>query len=246
MYIYILKCPVTGDVRYVGKARNLKPRLRQHIHEAKSGGRSHKCAWIRKVLADGHRPIIEVDRKLLDGECWKAAEVERIAHYKALGCKLTNSTDGGDGEGPLPDHVREGLSQGTKNYFSAPEARQRHSAMMKRLCSDPEWLAERTAAVKATRSTPEWKAKQSALSKALWADPAYRAKMKAGRSALYSDPEYRRKISEANRKAYADPELRSRKSEQARAAWAQPEIRERQLEAMREATHRRTKDGKNG
>jgi hypothetical protein len=176
MYIYILKCPFTGEVRYVGKAKSLKPRLRQHIHEAQRGDRSHKCAWIRKVLRNGGRPVIETDRQLDADECWKQVERERIAFYKAQGCRLTNSTDGGDGEGPLPDDIRAELSRRSKEYFASPEARRRQSEMMKRLCSNPEWLAERTAAQRALRGTPEWKAAQSARSKALWADPEYRAK----------------------------------------------------------------------
>jgi hypothetical protein len=244
MYIYVLKCPSSGDVRYVGKANSLRARLRQHIHEANCGGRSHKCAWIRKVLRGGRRPIIAIDRRIPPGECWKAAERERISFYRAQGCRLTNSTDGGDGEGPVSDDVRAEFSRRSREYFSDPEARQRQSEMMKRLCSDPEWLAERTAAVKATRSTPEWRAEQSRRSKALWDDPAYRAKMKAGRMHLYSDPDFRRRLSEANKRVHSDPEVRRMRSEKAKAAWARPDVRERQLKAMRTAVAQ--KDAKVG
>src|SRR5688572_5293479 len=103
-FIYVLRCPFSGDVRYVGKGDSLKARLRQHIYEAKTANiKSHKCDWIRSVLKKGGRPIIQVDEMVLDGACWKEAEQRRIAHYQANGCKLTNGTIGGDGNGPITE-----------------------------------------------------------------------------------------------------------------------------------------------
>jgi hypothetical protein len=97
--IYVLKCPRTGEVRYVGKtATELRERLRCHLVDARNG-KSEKCNWIRSLVTSGLWPIIEVDAVIPDGADWKAIEIERIAFYKAKGCKLTNETDGGDDPG---------------------------------------------------------------------------------------------------------------------------------------------------
>jgi hypothetical protein len=239
MYIYVLKCPFTGEVRYVGKATNTKARLRQHINEAKTESRNlHKCRWIQKVIRQGGRPIIEVDVELKPGDDWKVVERERIAFYRAQGCRLMNVTEGGDGGGAFPEETLKELSQRASLRFGSPEGRKRQSETMKRLCSDPEWLAERTRSQKAARATPEYKAALSARSKAMWEDPDFRARWSASRAKTLADPDFQQRLSAAVRRAQADPKVRQKIADKARAAWARPDVRERQIKAMRAAAIR--------
>ena len=77
-------------VRYIGKTtQSLKRRLDAHICDAKSKRyKHHNCNWIQSLLKDNVLPIIEELDSIIcymnnKDECW--------------GFKLTNSTDGGDG-----------------------------------------------------------------------------------------------------------------------------------------------------
>lgn len=243
IYIYVLKCPFTGAVRYVGKGTSLKARLRQHISEARIGKvKSHKCDWIRSTLRRGARPIMEIDEIVPDSESWKEAEQRRIAHYWAAGCDLTNGTDGGDTSVPLTEDGRRELSARASARFGTPEGPLKQAAVMRQLCADPDFVAARAAAAKESRSTPEYKAALSARSEAQWQDPVYRERMKK-RAELNADPAFRAKLSAPVTKAQSDPEFRKMKAEMAREAWERPDVRERQIAALRVA---RGLDGRDG
>ena len=93
------------NIRYVGKTvQTLKKRLSGHIHDAKTAKMSNYCYnhnwnWIAKVLSEGSNVIIEeVDSlEINDFEDWKWLEKYWISQFKTWGFKLTNLTDGGDG-----------------------------------------------------------------------------------------------------------------------------------------------------
>lgn len=91
--IYVLRDPRDGAIRYVGWTKHAKIRLKKHIW---CKDRSHKQHWINSVIADGKRPLMEI---IEDGSGPGFAEAERrwIAHYRSIGCPLTNGTDGGEG-----------------------------------------------------------------------------------------------------------------------------------------------------
>jgi hypothetical protein len=49
--IYKLIDPITNEIRYVGKTKNvLSKRYNEHIYRAKQGHDSHVYCWIRKLL----------------------------------------------------------------------------------------------------------------------------------------------------------------------------------------------------
>lgn len=220
-FIYVLRCPFSREVRYVGKGDNLKSRLRQHVYEARGTDiKTHKCDWIRSVLQRGAKPIIEVDEIVLDGACWKEAEQRRIAYYQALGCDLTNGTTGGDGNGPINEEARAKLAKLASERFGSAQARVKQSETMKSLCADTDWLAARTETQRKVRGTREWSDAQSERSKALWRDPDKRERMTEARRRLSADPDYRARISESNKRAHSCPEFRRRKSEQMKEIWA--------------------------
>jgi|ERR1041385_2382855 hypothetical protein len=97
--IYALADPVTGDVRYIGRCflRRVHERYHGHLTDARLlRDRSHKTNWIRKLLQNGHKPLME----LL--ECTSAELVDErerawIAGFRNLGNRMTNSCDGGKG-----------------------------------------------------------------------------------------------------------------------------------------------------
>lgn len=93
-YIYTLS-DTNGNIRYVGKSINPFKRIYGHISESRIR-RSHKGSWIKIMLENNLRPIIEVvdTVPLLE---WKYWEKYWISQFKSWGFKLTNSTIGGDG-----------------------------------------------------------------------------------------------------------------------------------------------------
>lgn len=230
--IYVLRCPQSGAVRYVGKAADPKARLRQHLHEARQGQKSHKHDWIRSVLRLGLKPLLEVD-VWCDEAAWKDVERARISHWRASGADLTNYTDGGDGATDLSSEKRLEISARMKRIRGTPEARAQAADMMLRCCSDPDWVRARADSAKAARSTPEYKARASERSKARWRDPEYVARMKAARQEVISRPEYRERLSASTKKAMADPGRKAQLAESVKAAWANPEMRARRVAAIK-------------
>lgn len=94
--IYVLKDPITNEIRYVGKANNVKNRFYKHIQCSKNDTNLHKKNWINKLRRLGYKPIIEViDETTMDA--WKDLEKFYIRKYLESGHNLLNFTDGGDG-----------------------------------------------------------------------------------------------------------------------------------------------------
>jgi len=97
-YIYILKDPTTNKIRYVGKSNNPKSRYSKHIKDSeKHKCNSHKENWIRKLLRENKKPILEIVESV-NYDKWKEKEREWIFNLKKQGVELTNSTEGGDSE----------------------------------------------------------------------------------------------------------------------------------------------------
>jgi hypothetical protein len=96
--IYALKCPRTLNVRYIGFTRcGIERRLLWHICEARRGGSFPRCRWIRKLLAAGTVPIVEI-LEIVTAETWQARERYWIAEFGGPGKpgKLLNCTLGGE------------------------------------------------------------------------------------------------------------------------------------------------------
>ena len=96
-YIYVLKCPVTFEIRYVGKANNPKRRYYSHMNLTKTSS-SHKKNWIKQLKDANLRPILEVVAEVPISN-WQEYEKYYIKYYKELGCNLTNLGVGGEGLG---------------------------------------------------------------------------------------------------------------------------------------------------
>lgn len=91
-YIYTLTDPITNKIRYIGKANNIKARLRGHLS---CKAKSRKNNWIKSLKNSGFTPIIEVLDEVSLSE-WEFWERHYISLFKSWGFSLTNSTDGGE------------------------------------------------------------------------------------------------------------------------------------------------------
>ena len=91
-YIYVLKCPDTLAVRYVGQSVHPKTRHTQHLAEVKV---TYKTNWINKLRNLGKKPVSEVI------DCTSKNNItERedfwIDFYRSQGSRLTNAAPGND------------------------------------------------------------------------------------------------------------------------------------------------------
>jgi hypothetical protein len=93
-YIYgLYEIGKEDEIRYIGKSDNPKKRLRDHRN---SKDNSYKSCWIKSVLKSGGDIGIKII-KVVDKNKWKECEIETIKEYNQI-YKLTNLTNGGDGE----------------------------------------------------------------------------------------------------------------------------------------------------
>ncbi len=145
--LYYLTDPRTGALRYIGKtSKSLRARLSSHLAEARyREASSYRLKWLRCLLAQGLKPSIhELDEVEGDG-C--PAEISFIGIARALGCKLVNNTDGGDG---------------ASGAVVGEETRALMRAAQERLWADEEHRVMMRAARVGRKATAETKAKMSA------------------------------------------------------------------------------------
>lgn len=114
--VYAWKHPQTGEIRYVGKAKDLDDRLKHYRHKVHS---PHLRSWMESLRRDGLEPALMI---LEECKGW-LSQRERwwIAHGRACGWKLINKTDGGDGGAGMTDDVRAVLSEKSKAKWQDPE-----------------------------------------------------------------------------------------------------------------------------
>lgn len=127
--IYVLKDPDTLEIRYVGKADNLKKRFDEHIREYKYKS-TYKNNWIKGLLDNNKLPIIEVIEKV-PKENWGDYEKKWIIYFKNSGNYLTNLTEGGDG-GNFGEEINKLISQKLKGKKRSPETKKLLSEIAKK------------------------------------------------------------------------------------------------------------------
>lgn len=91
--VYVLRCPDSGEVRYVGVSKAPEKRLARHMTEARAG-RTKRHNWVRSLDKANKHPVLEVIET--DVEDWKSAERRWVSHYRSAGCNLVNGNDGGE------------------------------------------------------------------------------------------------------------------------------------------------------
>jgi len=113
--IYGLLEPITKEIRYVGKAINLSSRIRAHYEPNRLMSKTHKNNWLNKLINNNEEPIVVVLEVCERKELLNEAEIKWIAHYRGVGCDLTNGTDGGDGGQMSPESITKMKETKRKN-----------------------------------------------------------------------------------------------------------------------------------
>lgn len=191
--IYILKEPaaldVTQPVRYVGYTKqSLQVRLYNHVKDAcrltASGDWlfvNHRSHWLRKLLSSGFKPDIEEIESGEEPDGWREREIHWIKHYKALGVKLVNTSEGGVGPtGCTPTAAtRLKLSAALRQIWSRPDQREKRLAGLQRKDTNDK----RTASIRQAYTNLDL----IRISSARLGDPVNQAKRRQGFAAAVAE-----------------------------------------------------------
>lgn len=94
--IYLIKCPLTNKIKYVGKTVNLKRRFYQHTCRSGRSKNRHLSNWIDKLNREHDlKPVFEVI-EICSDDIWQEREMYWINYYSETN-KLCNHTAGGEG-----------------------------------------------------------------------------------------------------------------------------------------------------
>lgn len=93
-FIYILSCPLSDHVRYIGKSDNPQKRLLQHIRRCEKEI-SRKNSWLRGLKKKSLFPDLIIIDEVPTME-WEFWEQYYISLFKSWGFDLLNMTNGGD------------------------------------------------------------------------------------------------------------------------------------------------------
>lgn len=155
-FIYCLKDPTTGDVRYIGKADDPKRRLVKHLRES-SQRKNHLGNWLRSLKRE--KPTLVILHEVAEHRSWAEEERRYISCALALGIDLVNATGGGEGgSGPRSAETRAKISAKKKGVFRTPES----CATMSAAHTGVKLSSEHRAAQSAARKGVPWSAARRA------------------------------------------------------------------------------------
>jgi hypothetical protein len=149
-----------GEIRYVGKTTHSpRTRLRRHVDEAHLGT-THVSRWIRSLPRDPDVVVLEKEHVGSIDE----AERAWIALLRRYGCRLTNMTDGGDGQSPgwAPSSTtRRKMSLAGKRRYADPvkgakgrEDSARGGRLLRGITRSPETRAKIAETLRGRRNGP--------------------------------------------------------------------------------------------
>jgi len=92
-FIYTLSCPISGEIKYIGKANNPKSRLNEHKRMRDKN--ISKNNWIKNLLDNGLSPILNILEEVTMFE-WKDKEKNYIRKFRERG-NLLNLCGGANG-----------------------------------------------------------------------------------------------------------------------------------------------------
>jgi len=96
--IYGLVDPRNGNLRYIGKSCQGLNRAREHCFPSYLDVDYSYCGnWIRKLQKLGLKYTWVIIQEFSDADILSQAEIYWIAYFRAMGCRLTNMTIGGEG-----------------------------------------------------------------------------------------------------------------------------------------------------
>lgn len=164
--IYALVDPRNGEIRYIGKSSIGMKRPARHAHPRGLKESNYKARWVRQLVAEGLSYHVRVLYQAPVKVGLDEAECFWIRELRERGCRLTNSTSGGDGG------TRE-CSMQTRAKIAKALTGQKH---------DPDRIAKMAASKVGKKRPPfsdETRARMSKAAKGRVIKPDTRAKLSA-------------------------------------------------------------------
>jgi hypothetical protein len=97
--IYALCDPRDNQIRYVGKSSSGLSRPKKHWTHTQTRNSFDPCHnWVRSVMSHGSLPQIEILEEFSNAGELDEAERFWIGYLRFIGCRLTNMSDGGEGQ----------------------------------------------------------------------------------------------------------------------------------------------------
>jgi predicted GIY-YIG superfamily endonuclease len=84
--VYVLRCPMTGEAKYVGQTYNTQRRMRQHLH----GDEPATKKWVADLKKIYLQPVMHIVEKDLPRKRAFSAETEWVEGLTAAGANLIN------------------------------------------------------------------------------------------------------------------------------------------------------------
>ena len=175
-----------ADFRYIGRtAKSPNIRLGNHISTSKSRD-TYMYRWMRKALDGGDSVEIVV---IEDGLTWEDSgirEIYWISLYRKAGFRLTNTSNGGDGNKgyvKTPEHLAK-IGLASKGRVCSPETRAKISKAKLGKKQTPEHTANLVVAITGKKHkfsyvrTPEHTAKIAAANQGIMHSPEVRQRMR--------------------------------------------------------------------
>lgn len=219
--IYGLFDPRNDELRYVGKSVSGLTRPKAHLFPSQLRAHTHKNNWIKSLQVRDMKPEVVILEET-NRESLQELEKCAIQHYREMGFRLTNLTDGGEGctGRKLSPEARAKISAAQKGRVRSEETRKKTSeSQKKRFQANPvseEQLLKMRIGL-ASRSPGESQAAHKRAAKAL---------AESNHNRIWSE-ESRKKLSESNKTRRAMPpnpatfsaETKAKMSASAKARW---------------------------
>ena len=247
-YIYTMADPFTPDnVRYVGKTtQTLQSRLAKHCYDKT---KNHKKSWIAFLAKSGRKPIITEIEAIVSSDQHAASDAEKkwIAHYRAMGCKLVNLTDGGEGiygykhtaaaiakissagKNHMTPELKAKLLAANSGRHPSPETIFKLSYSNKKRWEDPSKREQASVRCMGRRVTKEARIKMSAAKVGRRLSAEHRAKIGMAQVGRLYSVEERAKRSVNTKRNMSSTEARAWLSLKAKKRWEDPEFRARMM-----------------
>lgn len=190
-YIYTLSCPITSEVRYVGKSDNPQERLNKHQNNLNNTKyKTPKWSWIKSLRDKGFKPTMQVIDIVPNSE-WCFWEQHYISLYKSWGFNLTNMTSGGNGGFSVSLESRRKMSESQKRY---------NASLLSPRKMPPKTKEARLKISKAHKNNPKSEAHLAKI------------RQKVQDSGVFQSMDFKDKISQINKKRACCPEWREKLS----------------------------------
>jgi hypothetical protein len=162
----------------------------------------------------GYEPRIELVQEVSD-EYWEGAERFWIAHFRSIGCRLTNVADGGRGALGLT-HSEETIAKMIAGWKD-PELRNRRWTAMIKSCAQRG--DEMSAAMSRVWERPEHSERVAIARTEAWKDPAVRERHRVGLLGHEVTESTRSKLSAALKGHEVTEETREKIRAKTRESW---------------------------